>query len=601
MDRRGVPSSGQRSTSHLREHSVRGGVPAAKAAARRLAQAMASQADVNDEEDGHGYGGGFRFGSSAVSPPPHRLSKDDRDHSYLHHSYLPAMSDRPYRAPIPLAGRNFVDSHAASIRSTPPIRALANTNNAYLRAPTKNSIKNYNVTSSIELPYIMLKEQRVAPVLGQSNYRDQEDQHDASDLYDELDMLQEENQRLLEIVLHVQKKHEEAEARVRELEKQVASLGEGVSLEAKLLTRKEEALRRRELALKSEKQKRDSKDVEIVALQTELKNLKKEFGRNGNYLHEAESETRSFCTMTQRMILTKEEMEEVVLKRCWLARYWGLAVEYGVCADISVSKYAFWSAFAPLPLEVVYSAGQKAKDDFLGGNSPSKLKSIRDPSNLTAEGNIESMLSVEMGLRELTSLKIEDAVMLAMAQHRRSNLIRDHKSRADLKFMEAFELNEEESDDVLFKQAWLTYFWNRARNHGVEVDIAEERLQIWVSRSGQSPSSHDAVDVERGLIEFKKLGVEQQLWEVSRKEIENLAITKSEKSQMDPPLPLTANGNEEHSSSDLLLITDGKEEQSSSDLPLEQSSSDPLLITNVNQQQFSDLVLITNGSQEQSS
>lgn len=43
-------------------------------------------------------------------------------------------------------------------------------------------------------------------------------------------------------------------------------------------------------------------------------------------------------------------------------------------------------------------------------------------------------------------------------------------------------------------QAWLTYFWRRARVHGVEEDIAEERLQLWINRSGQSPTSHDAVD-----------------------------------------------------------------------------------------------------------
>jgi hypothetical protein len=43
-------------------------------------------------------------------------------------------------------------------------------------------------------------------------------------------------------------------------------------------------------------------------------------------------------------------------------------------------------------------------------------------------------------------------------------------------------------------QAWLTYYWRRALVHGVEEDIAEDRLQFWISRSGQSPTSHDAVD-----------------------------------------------------------------------------------------------------------
>lgn len=47
---------------------------------------------------------------------------------------------------------------------------------------------------------------------------------------------------------------------------------------------------------------------------------------------------------------------------------------------------------------------------------------------------------------------------------------------------------------VSFWQAWLTYFWRRALVHGVEDDIAEERLQFWISRTGHSPTSHDAVD-----------------------------------------------------------------------------------------------------------
>ncbi|PIA40603.1 hypothetical protein AQUCO_02500365v1 [Aquilegia coerulea] len=73
---------------------------------------------------------------------------------------------------------------------------------------------------------------------------------------------------------------------------------------------------------------------------------------------------------------------------------------------------------------------------------------------------------------------------------------------------------------INFWFAWLIYFWRRAKTHGVEEDIAEERLQFWISRSGQTPTSHDAVDVERSLIELRKLGIEQQLWEASRKEID---------------------------------------------------------------------------------
>jgi chromosome segregation ATPase len=142
-------------------------------------------------------------------------------------------------------------------------------------------------------------------------------------------MLQEENENVLEKLRRAEEKRVEAEARAKELEKQVASLGEGVSLEAKLLSRKEAALRQREAALNVAKQKKSGKDEEIVSLRSELENLKDEATTAAERLQEAESEAKSLRTMTQRMILTQDEMEEVVLKRCWLARYWGLAVQHG--------------------------------------------------------------------------------------------------------------------------------------------------------------------------------------------------------------------------------------------------------------------------------
>lgn len=39
----------------------------------------------------------------------------------------------------------------------------------------------------------------------------------------------------------------------------------------------------------------------------------------------------------------------------------------GIHADIAEVKHAYWSSLAPLPLEVVLSAGQKAKDECSSG------------------------------------------------------------------------------------------------------------------------------------------------------------------------------------------------------------------------------------------
>lgn len=47
-----------------------------------------------------------------------------------------------------------------------------------------------------------------------------------------------------------------------------------------------------------------------------------------------------------------------------------------------------------------------------GGDDPDRSKLVRDISDLTGEGNIETMLSVEMGLRELASLKVFPYLLL---------------------------------------------------------------------------------------------------------------------------------------------------------------------------------------------
>ncbi|CAN4088698.1 unnamed protein product [Withania somnifera] len=432
---------------------------AAKAAAQRLAQVMASSHRPDEDDDDDDLG--FRPPTAAFS------TNDNRSNSNSKNSGVSAISlAKPNRSPSP----------------------------------------------------------SVHTELGRIDLKDSGNEHETSALRDELDMLQEENDIILDKLRRTEEQREEAEARVHLLEKQVASLGEGLSLEAKLLSRKQEALRQREAALKAAQQTKDGRDDEITILRTELENFKEDTANAMEQIQEAESEAKALRTMTQRMILTHEEMEEVVLKRCWLARYWGLAVQYGICADIAGAKHEHWSSFAPLPFEVVISAGQKARNEsWSGGDDSDRSKRARDISDLSGEGNIESMLSVEMALRELASLKVEDAVILALAQHRRSNVVRqssDPKSSADPKLMDAYELSQEESEDVLFKEAWLTYFWRRAKVHCVEEDIAEERLQVWIGRSGQSPTTHDAVDVERGLIELRKLGIEQQLWEASRKEID---------------------------------------------------------------------------------
>ncbi|XP_051227923.1 coiled-coil domain-containing protein SCD2 [Lolium perenne] len=495
---------------------------AARAAAARLAQVMASQSaaaangDDEDEDD---------YANDHPPPPPIRFGSGARA---PHGSNGVSLLGRAARSPSPALGRNIVEQ-------PPPVRSASTGRLAVAARPTATVVPPIKTNSTLRTPSPIPPVAVDSPVQRSQtrrfdtaplNNRESAPRRESSTLQDELDMLQEENESVLEKLRRAEEKCEEAEARAKELEKQVAALGDGVSLEARLLSRKEAALKQREAALKAARESNDGRNGDI---KHELESAKEEVAAAVDQLKEAESETKALRSMTQRMILTQEEMEEVVLKRCWLARYWGLAVQYGVYPEIAVSKHEHWSSLAPLPLEVVLSAGQKAKDEPKQGEDDAQRRNrlVRDMSDIMGEGNIESMLSVEMGLRELSSLKVEDAVVVALGQHRRPSIVRqftsDYKSPGEPKFLEAFDLSPEEAEDVSFKHAWLIYFWRRAKTHGIEEDIADERLQFWIGRNAHAPNSHDAIDVERGLTELRKLGVEQQLWEGTRADIDEAA------------------------------------------------------------------------------
>ncbi|XWS57848.1 hypothetical protein CRYUN_Cryun09bG0208900 [Craigia yunnanensis] len=392
------------------------------------------------------------------------------------------------------------------------------------------SLKPTSSVSKTEASTDSRRDKRLSADFGNmSSLKERGSQQSASALQDELDMLQDENESLLEKLQLAEERCEEAEARSRQLEKQIANLGEGVTLEARLLSRKEAALQEREAALRVAAQTHGGRPEEISALRTEAETARDEATSALEKLHEVECEIKSLQTVTQRMMLTEEEMEEVVLKRCWLARYWSLCVEHGIQAEIAGAKHEYWSSFAPLPVEIVLAAGQRAKEGDSSSNNDleEREKVLQDFSGLSGERNVESMLLVEKGLRELALLKVEDAVAFAMAKHRRQNLLKTDEVKLPTEGQfEAFELSQEESEDVRFKQAWLTYFWRKATNHGVEPDIADERLQSWINRSSCSSTSHDAVDVERGLMELRKLGLESQLWKTSRRGLELGSTTK---------------------------------------------------------------------------
>ncbi|XP_047962212.1 coiled-coil domain-containing protein SCD2-like [Salvia hispanica] len=350
----------------------------------------------------------------------------------------------------------------------------------------------------------------------------------SSALQDEVQyILQEENENFIGKLRIAEERYDEAEARTRQLEKQIESLGDGVSLEARLLSRKEAEIQKREVALKVAADTYGGGNEELAVLRMEIEASRDEANSVQDQLHEAEQEVKSLRITTQRMILTHEEMEEVVLKRCWLARCWSLCIRHGVHAEIAEARHEYWSRFASRPVEVILAAGHKAKDAQYSATDglEERKRVLKEKEDLTNRVDVESMLMVEKGLRELSSLKVEEAIAVASAQKRRPCILKSNtdegKLPAESNYSDTFGLSPDECEDVLLKQAWLSYFWRRAKTLGLEPDIADDRLQFWISQENRPPNSHDAVDVECGLLELRKLGMEAKLWEESRRLIDH--------------------------------------------------------------------------------
>ncbi|KAL3651094.1 hypothetical protein CASFOL_007497 [Castilleja foliolosa] len=353
------------------------------------------------------------------------------------------------------------------------------------------------------------RDKRLSLDFGTFKYKEPSGQQQSSSaLQDELDMLQEENDSLLEKLRIAEERYEESESRTRQLEKQIASLGEGVSLEARLLSRKEAEIQKREAALKAATETYGGSSDEIATLRMEIETARDEATAALEQLHGVESEVKSLRITTQRMILTQEEMSQRFRKRLFSrgvgsqgAGVYAFATR--ILADISGARYEYWSSLASRPVEVILAAGKKAKDEKYSqtNNDLEERENVLNAADeISNRPNVESMLLVERGLRELTSLKVEEAIAISMAQKRRPTLVKSSLTdelRLPIEgqnFAEAFELSPDEAEDVLLKQAWLLYIWRRAKNLGLEPDIAEERLQAWITQANKQPNSQDAVD-----------------------------------------------------------------------------------------------------------
>eukprot|EP00271_Cylindrocystis_brebissonii_P007208 TRINITY_DN20470_c0_g1_i1.p1 TRINITY_DN20470_c0_g1~~TRINITY_DN20470_c0_g1_i1.p1 ORF type:complete len:613 (-),score=142.42 TRINITY_DN20470_c0_g1_i1:908-2746(-) len=370
-------------------------------------------------------------------------------------------------------------------------------------------------------------------------------EEDLRKLQETVEFLKVESQYLLDKLLSTEGELQDARAQIAELQKQQKSKGKLLGMDSKVgrrrINKSKSQSRRSAGDLRNLEELRE--DAEVAAEEDRLAAVKAD-------------QEQIFRNASRRLNLSPEEEEELMLKRCWLARYWMLAEEYAVHPELAQEQAAMWHSQAPIPFEVVYSAGQRAKekehdsaamgsfgrDSAAMGNvgrdsaamgsvgrdsdvgdfalaeeerfedrtahSFSAASSVDGEEQLSLLTTFENLLQVERALRIMSALRVEEQVLLAMAQRKSSTSTYPRSPGKGL--------SEDEAQDIRFKQHWLLYFWWRAKTSGVEVEAARAQLSHWALRCNFEPEPFDVADVEAGLTEMRQRGIEQKLWETSR-------------------------------------------------------------------------------------
>ncbi|KAM0886693.1 hypothetical protein ACQ4PT_029539 [Festuca glaucescens] len=201
-----------------------------------------------------------------------------------------------------------------------------------------------------------------------------------------LNTLQMENDSMYDKLQLEDDRCDEADVKSMNKERQASVIGDAIEREVNLISRRAAALEQRKASMRIASRRVNSASCdEITALRSEAKVASELVTSVSQRVKGAGSELRSLHATSNRMMLSQEEMEEVVLKRCWLARYWKLSVRLGIHSDIAEQKLEHWSSVAPLALEVVLSIGQKARDGTLSGPKqipPPSCVALHSPSLL---------------------------------------------------------------------------------------------------------------------------------------------------------------------------------------------------------------------------
>lgn len=285
--------------------------------------------------------------------------------------------------------------------------------------------------------------------------------------------------------------------------------------------------------LSSAREERKQAQNEIIKLEERLKQLLTQSDKRTSLISQVENlehEHKACCDkldllhqnedyamgdLSWKFALTPQEMEILHVKRGWICYYWELAAKYGY--KDAEAKHDHWKNLClQYDSNVVVCAGEATSGKILNlGSSP-----VLDLNNVETEF-IDSMDEVEMGMGELAIRKVEDFVAEKLGY--------PEKRSTDL----GFPLSEEDQEVfeyIKLRQAWLIYFWGRAKAYAL-VNNAGVRLKFWkeeMEKFIDKPSRTCAMTVKQGLLQLRKLGIECKLWNALRDRSQGIIYRKDE-------------------------------------------------------------------------
>ena len=362
----------------------------------------------------------------------------------------------------------------------------------------------------------------------------------------------EETSRLRESLREAERRAKTSAESVIELQERVRALKDENVSEARVLSRMEAHLRRREHEFEVQR--------ELLASQLEAA-IYSANERDNEALsrdQEAREEIHAAKMAASEYELNDAQRREFSLKAGWCARYLHRGLDLKIIkSSVHVEEQArFWTEAFGVDVtdedthasiarkidDAIIDDAKKPRlsfavdtsliglqnapdeDDFMDDSEATKITtptttSLPPSRNPSWPKNFRDALRVEIAMRHIIADRTEEHIIISLADIRRTRAMTALSPTSEKPSATA--MSAEEIHEFHFRRAWLRFMWARAREANIDVGVSDTREEHWIEvmlvltdadLTDQSYYKRDAVAVDKALKELRTLSIETRLW-----------------------------------------------------------------------------------------